>query len=156
MPLLIEKPRLLVVESPVHAEFADALLTGARQAIAAADAEFDVVTAPGPLDIAGVIALAEEGGHRPAGVRYDGYVALGCLVRDETYQFVVAAHETVRALVDLTIGKRLVIGNGVLNVETLDQARERIFAPGGGVGASAARACLQMLGLKRKLLGATR
>lgn len=154
--MLEEKRRLLVVESRVHADLADALLAGARKAIEAADAEHDVVTAPSALEIPGVIATAEEGGHRPAGVRYDGYIALACVIRDETYQFNVMAHETARGLMDLQIGRRLVIGNGILNVDTAEQAWTRVRAPGGGKGAEAARACLDMIVLKRKLLGATR
>jgi 6,7-dimethyl-8-ribityllumazine synthase len=154
--VLEEKRRLLIVESRVHETLADTLLDGARKAIEAGNADCDVITAPGAFEIPGLIAHAEEGGHRPAGVRYDGYVALGCVVRDETYQFNVIAHETARGLMDLTIGKRLVIGNGLLNVEHIDQARARVMGPDGGVGGAAARACLAMIALKRRLLGAAR
>ena len=154
--MLEDKLRLLVVESRVHGGLADALLAGARGAITAAGADHDIVTAPSAFDIPGVIAWAEEGGHRPAGVRYDGYVALGCVVRDETYQFNVIAHEAARGLMDLSIGKKLVIGNGLLNVEHIDQAWARVAGEDGGKGAAAARACLAMIALKRRLLGAYR
>jgi 6,7-dimethyl-8-ribityllumazine synthase len=150
--VLQDRLRLLAVESRVHADLADALLAGARSAVEAAGADLDVVAAPSAFDIPGLIAHAEEGGHRPAGVRYDGYIALGCIIRDETYQFNVIAHETARGLMDLSIGKRLVIGNGVLAVETADQAWARV----GGKGAAAAEACLSMIATKRRLLGAIR
>jgi 6,7-dimethyl-8-ribityllumazine synthase len=154
--VLEERLRLLAVESRVHVDLADALLEGARSATQAAGADLDVVTAPSAFDIPGLIAHAEEGGHRPAGVRYDGYIALACIIRDETYQFNVTAHETARGIMDLSIGKRLVIGNGLLTVETVDQAWARVRGADGGKGGSAARACLSMIAAKRRLLGATR
>lgn len=154
--MLEERRRLLAVESRVHVDLADALLDGARAAVEAAGADLDVVVAPSAFDIPGLIAQAEEGGHRPAGVRYDGYIALGCIIRDETYQFNVIAHETARGIMDLSIGKRLVIGNGLLAVETVEQAWTRVRGEDGGKGASAARACLSMIASKRRLLGAIR
>ena len=154
--MLRDKLRLLVVVSRIHPELAEAMLDGARAVFAAADADHDVVTAPSAFDIPGVIAQADEGGHRPAGVRYDGYVALGCVIRDETYQFNVIAHETARGLMDLSIGKRLVVGNGILNVETVEQALARVRGDDGGAGGIAARSCLSMIALRRKLLGAIR
>ena len=154
--MLRDKVRLLAVESRVHGDLADALLNGARQAVEAADAELDVITAPSAFEIPGLISIADEGGHKPAGVRYDGFLALGCVIRDETYQFNVIAHETARGLIDLSIGKRLLIGNGILNIENLQQARARVSSADGGVGGSAARACLALVILRRKLLGAIR
>jgi 6,7-dimethyl-8-ribityllumazine synthase len=153
--LLEERRRLLAVESRVHPDLADALLDSARAAVEAGGADLDVITAPGAFDIPGLIAHADEGGHRPAGVRYDGYIALGCIIRDETYQFNVIAHETARGLMDLTVGKRLVIGNGLLAVETIDQAWARVRGEDGR-GAAAARACLSIIATKRRLLGAIR
>jgi 6,7-dimethyl-8-ribityllumazine synthase len=154
--LFKDKLRLLVVEARAHADLADAMLAGARQAIEAADADHDVITAPGAFEIPGLIANAEEGGHRPAGVRYDGFIALACVFRDETYQFNVVAHETARGLMDLSIGKRLIIGNGVLNLEHVGQAGPRLSGDGGGAGGAAVRSCLSMIALRRRLLGAIR
>src|SRR5579862_4008147 len=98
--------RLLVVEARVYPELADELLNGAAQVISAFGAEHDVVTVPGELEIPAAIALAEEAGHRPAGVAYDGYVALGTVIRGETYHFEIVADESARGLMDLAIGKR--------------------------------------------------
>ena len=89
-------------------------------------------------------------------MRYDGYVALACIIRDETYQFNVIAHETARGLMDLSIGKRLIVDNGLLNVETLRQAQDRVAGDDGGVGGIAARACLTLIAHKRRLMGAYR
>jgi 6,7-dimethyl-8-ribityllumazine synthase len=154
--MLEDKFSLLIVEARVHDAISDALLAGARAAIAVAGAEQAVVSVPSALDIPAAIALAEEGGHRPAGVRYDGYVALGCIVRGETYAFEVMANESTRGLVDLSIGRRLAIGHGILAVDTEQQARTRAAPDDGDKGGAAARACLSMITLRRRLLGQTR
>src|SRR3990167_11115586 len=109
-----EPIRILIVEARFYDDLADALLEGANQALSAFGAEYDVVTVPGALEIPGAIALAEEAGHRPAGKRYDGYVALGCVIRGETYHFEIVSNESARGIMDLTTGKRLAIGNGIL------------------------------------------
>ena len=154
--MLEDKLRLLIVEARFYVELSDALLEGATRAIAAAGAESDTVTVPGALEIPAAIALAEEGGHRPAGVRYDGYVALGCVIRGETYHFEAVANESAHGLMDLSIGRRLAIGNGILTVENEAQAWARARVTEGDKGGFAARACLEMIALKRRLLGQTR
>jgi 6,7-dimethyl-8-ribityllumazine synthase len=154
--MLEDKLSLLIVDARVHGEISDALLAGAKAALAAAGAEQAVVTVPSALEIPAAIALAEEGGHRPAGVRYDGYVALGCIIRGETFAFEVMATESTRGLIDLSIGRRLAIGHGILTVDTEQQARVRAEAGGGDKGGAAARACLEMIALRRRLLGQAR
>src|SRR5579862_667265 len=110
---MLEDPlRILIVEARMYGQISDELLAGARAALKAAGAESDVVTVPGALEIPGVIAMAEEGGHRPAGVRYDGYVALGCVIRGETFHFEIVSSESARGIMDLSIGRNLPIGNG--------------------------------------------
>jgi len=151
-----DKDRVLIVEARFYAHISDALLEGAKRALNAAGAEYDVVTVSGALEIPAVISLAEEGGHRPVGVRYDGYVALGCVIRGETYHFEVVANESARGLMDLSIGKRLPIGNGILTVDTEAQALVRARASEDDKGGFAARACLDMIKLKRRLLGQIR
>jgi 6,7-dimethyl-8-ribityllumazine synthase len=154
--MLEDKLRLLIVEARFYGELSDALLQGATAAIVAAGAEHDTVTVPGALEIPAAIALAEEGGHRAAGVRYDGYVALGCVIRGETYHFEAVANESARGLMDLSIGRRLAIGNGILTVENEAQAWVRASVAEGDKGGFAARACLEMVALRRRLLGQTR
>jgi 6,7-dimethyl-8-ribityllumazine synthase len=156
MPMLEDKLRLLIVEARFYDDLADALLQGATDVITAMDAEYDVVSVPGALEIPGAIAWAEEAGHRPAGVKYDGYVALGTVIRGETYHFEIVSNESARGIMDLTIGKRLCIGNGILTVEDGDQAWARAKASEGDKGGGAARAALAMIGLKRQLLGQVR
>ncbi|MDR3510888.1 MAG: 6,7-dimethyl-8-ribityllumazine synthase [Caulobacteraceae bacterium] len=154
--MLEDKFRLLIVEGRLHPQISDALLAGAGGAIKAAGAEYDVVSTPGALEVPAAIALAEEGGHRPAGVRYDGYVALGCVVRGETYEFEVIANQTMRGLMDLSIGRRLAIGSGILTVDTELQALVQADPAREDRGGAAARACLAMIGLRRRLLGQSR
>ena len=154
---MLEDPlRILIVEARFYDHIADELLAGASAALKAAGAESDVVTVPGALEIPGVIAMAEEGGHRPAGVRYDGYVALGCVIRGETYHFEIVAGESARGINDLAIGRRLAIGNGILTVETEAQALARAKASELDKGGGAARACLAVIGVRKRLLGTPR
>lgn len=151
-----EPLRLLIVEARFYDDLADALLEGATQALAAFGAEYDVVTVPGALEIPGAIAQAEEAGHRPAGARYDGYVALGCVIRGETYHFEIVSNESARGIMDLTTGKRLCIGNGILTTEDDEQAWARARISEGDKGGGAARAALSMIALKQQLMGGRR
>jgi 6,7-dimethyl-8-ribityllumazine synthase len=154
--MLEEKLRLLIIEGRVYDDVADALLAGASDVIAEAGAEHDVLTVPGALEIPAVVAMAEEGGHRAAGVRYDGYVALGCVIFDEGSQFEVAADECARGLMDLSIGKRLAIGSAIIAAEDRDEALAKASANGEDRGGAAARACLQMIEIRHRLLGRLR
>jgi len=148
--------RLLVVEGRSHSGISDELLRGAAQAIEAHGAEYDVITVSSALQIPTAIAMAEEAGHRPVGVRYDGYIALGTIIRGETYHFELVANETARGLQDLGVGKRLPIGFGVLAVDDEGQAWTRARVSEGDRGGAAAKACLETIALKRQLLGQAR
>lgn len=145
--------RLLIVEGRSHSGVSDELLRGATQAIEAQGAEYDVITVSNALQIPTVIALADDAGHRPVGVRYDGFVALGVIIRGETYHFELVANETARGLQDLGVAKRLPIGFGVLAVDDEAQALSRARVSEGDRGGAAAKACLETIALKRQLLG---
>ncbi|MDO8380149.1 MAG: 6,7-dimethyl-8-ribityllumazine synthase [Pseudomonadota bacterium] len=149
--MLEEKIRILVVEARFYSDLADELLKAATDVIEAHGAEYDVVSVPGALEIPGAIALAEEGG--ATGVRYDGYVALGTVIRGETYHFEIVSNESARGLMDLAVGRRLAIGNGILTVEDEEQAWARARASQGDKGGGAARAALTMISLKSQLMG---
>jgi 6,7-dimethyl-8-ribityllumazine synthase len=145
--------RILVVESRFYDAISDALLEGATEALKAFGAEFDVITVPGAFELPGAIAFAEDAGHTPAGVRYDGYVALGCVIRGETTHYDYVCGESARGLMNLTVEKRLAIGYGVLTVEDEEQAWARARISEGDKGGFAARTCLDMVTLKRRLTG---
>ena len=146
-----EPIRILIVEARFYDDLADALLEGATQALSAFGAEYDVVTVPGALEIPAAIAFAEEGGHRPAGKHYDGYVALGCVIRGETYHFEIVSNESARGIMELTTGKRLCIGNGILTTEDDEQAWARAKTSEGDKGGGAAEAALAMIHHKRAM-----
>ena len=149
-----DKIRILIVEARFYDHLADALLEGAKSVLDAFEAEYDVVTVPGALEIPAAIAFAEEGGHRPAGpAPYDGYVALGTVIRGETYHFEIVSNESARGIMELSIGRRLCIGNGILTVEDEAQALARARSTEGDKGGGAARAALEMVALKRQMLG---
>ncbi len=143
--------RLLIVEARFYDDLADALLEGATDALKAYGADYDVVTVPGALEIPGAIALADEAGSGPSGVRYDGYVALGCVIRGETYHFEIVSNESARGIMDLTVRRGLCIGNGVLTTEDEEQAWARARISEGDKGGGAARAALAMIALKQQL-----
>jgi 6,7-dimethyl-8-ribityllumazine synthase len=151
-----EPLRILVVESRFYDGIADALLDGASQALRAFGAEFEVVTVPGAFELPAAIAFAEAAGHGASGVRYDGYVALGCVIRGETTHYDYVCGESARGLMTLSVEKGLCIGYGVLTVEDEDQAWARAKVSEGDKGGFAARACLDMVALKRRLHGQTR
>lgn len=151
-----DRIRLLIVEGRRYSGLSDALLAGAVQAIEAQGAEYEVVTVSDALQIPAAIAIAEEAGKGPSGVRYDGYIALGAVVRGETYHFEIVSNETARGLQDLAVGKRLAIGYGVLTVDDEDQAWNRARLSQGDCGGQAARECLEIVGLKRQLSGQAR
>jgi 6,7-dimethyl-8-ribityllumazine synthase len=151
-----EKLRILIVEARFYSDLADELLKGATSALDAYDAEYEVISVPGALEIPAAIAIAEEGGHRPAGKRYDGYVALGTVIRGETYHFEIVSNESARGLMDLAVGKKLAIGNGILTTEDDEQAWARARVSEGDKGGGAANACLEVIALRRQLLGQAR
>ena len=113
---MTEAPRILIVEARFYDELADALLEGAKETLKARGAAFDVVTVPGALEIPAVIAMAEEAGRFPTAPRYDGYVALGCVIRGETYHFEIVSDQSAAGITQLGL-KGLAIGNGILTTE---------------------------------------
>lgn len=146
--------KLLIIEARFYDDLADALLDGAKAALDAAGAAYDVVTVPGALEIPAVISFALDAAD-DEGVDYDGYVALGTVIRGETYHFDVVANESCRALMDLSIGESIAIGNGILTVENDEQAWARARRTEGDKGGFAARAALTMIAVREKL-GAAR
>ncbi|TCQ28673.1 6,7-dimethyl-8-ribityllumazine synthase [Rhizobium sp. PP-CC-3G-465] len=146
------KPHILIVEARFYDDMADALLDGATSALKDAGATYDVVTVPGALEIPGAIAMALDGIDNGA-TEYDGFVALGMVIRGETYHFDIVANESCRALMDLTVSESLAIGNGILTVENNEQAWVRARKSEGDKGGFAARAALTMIALKAKLGG---
>ncbi|ADL01199.1 6,7-dimethyl-8-ribityllumazine synthase [Brevundimonas subvibrioides] len=141
---------MLIVEARFYDDLADALLDGAKDALTARGVVFDVVTVPGALEVPPVIALAQEAGKYPTAPRYDGYVALGCVIRGETYHFEIVSDQSAAGIMNLGI-HGLIIGNGILTVEDEAQAWARARRSEGDKGGGAARACLDLIALKKRL-----
>ena len=135
--------RILIVEARFYAHLNDLLLKGARGALEQGGHEVEVITVPGALEIPGAVALAAETG------RYDGYVALGVVIRGETWHFEIVAGESARGLMALTLDG-LAIGNGILTVENEAQALARARPDEKDKGGEAAKAALAMLALKER------
>ena len=140
--------KFLIVEARFYDDMADALLDGAKSALDAAQATYDVVTVMGALEIPAAITFAligeEEGGRK-----YDGFVALGMIIRGETYHFDIVANESARALMDLSVDAAIAIGNGILTVDTDAQAWARAKKSELDKGGFAAKAALKMIALKK-------
>ncbi|MBX8800506.1 6,7-dimethyl-8-ribityllumazine synthase [Ochrobactrum sp. MR28] len=146
---LAYQPHILIVEARFYDALSDALLDGAKVALDDVGATYDVVTVMGALEIPAAISFAldaEAGG----GTEYDGYVALGTVIRGETYHFEIVANESSRALTDLSVSESIAIGNGILTVENEEQAWARAKRSEKDKGGFAARAALTMIDLQRK------
>ena len=138
--------RILIVEARFYDHLNDLLLEGARAAIEAAGHEHETATVPGALEVPAAIALAAET------ERYDGFVALGVVIRGETYHFEIVAGESARGIMALTLDG-LAIGNGILTVEDEAQALARARPEEKDKGGEAAKAALAMMVLKERFGG---
>lgn len=136
--------RLLLVIAPYYREIADQLQRGAEAAAEESEAALDRVLVPGAFEIPAAIAHAA----RRSG--YEGFVALGCVVRGETSHYDFVCGESARALMDLSVREGLSIGYGILTVNTIAQAEERADPERGDKGGEATRAALAMIALKRR------
>ncbi len=141
--------RILIVEARYYDEIGDLLLAGAERAARDAGVATHVVSVPGALEIAAAIAICCDNAAE-AGQPFDGAVALGCIVRGETYHFEVVSNESARGLTDLALSDLLPIGNGILTVETDEQAIVRADPARGDKGGDAMRAALALVALQRQ------
>ncbi len=132
--------RVLIVEARFYPHLSDMLLAGTRAALDAAGHEHETITVPGALEIPGAIALAAKSG------RYCAFVALGVIIRGETYHFEIVANESARGLMNLAL-QGIAVGNGILTVEDEAQAIARADPAEGDKGGDAARAALALLEL---------
>lgn len=135
--------KFLIVEARFYDHLNDLLIEGAKAALDEAGHKYEVVTVPGALEIPGAIALAAETG------RYDGFVAIGVVIRGETYHFEVVSNESARGLMALSMDA-IAIGNGILTVENEEQALVRARPDQKDKGGEAAKAAIAMLGLRER------
>lgn len=135
--------KFLIVEARFYDHLNDMLIAGAKAAIKTAGHECEVITVPGALEIPGAIALADESGD------FDGFVAIGVVIRGETYHFEIVAGESARGIMALTMDGTP-IGNGILTVENEEQALVRADPAQKDKGGEAAKAAIALLALRER------
>ena len=140
--------RILIVNSPYYKHISEELEAGVRETLEAHEEEclVETIMVPGAFEVPGAIAMAADS------AKYDGYVALGCVIRGETSHYDYVCGESARGLMYLSTDRRLAIGYGILTVENEAQALARANRSEGNKGRDAAMACLEMLKLRKKFV----
>ena len=147
---MTDVPHVMIVEARFYEDIADELAKGALAALEAAGATFERFPVPGAFEIPAAIGYAVRSMDFYAGRRrFDGYVALGCVIRGETSHYDYVCGESARKLMDLSTQYALALGYGILTVENAEQAWERARVERKNKGGDAAEACLKMIELKR-------
>ena len=149
LPTFDKPVKLLIVVAPYYRDIADQLIAGAKSIAADCGAEVEVVEVPGALEVPTTIAMAERQ------AKFDGYVALGCIIRGETTHYDTVCNDSSRALSLLGL-QGACIGNGILTVENRGQAEVRAEAAGQNKGGGAAAAALHLVALSRRWAGQTK
>ena len=145
---LAEPAHVLIIEARFYADIADAMAAGAVAALKKAGATYERVTVPGAFELPAALRMAIDSG------RYHGYVALGCVIRGETSHYDIVCNEAAGGLGRLAVVEGIALGFGLLTCDTDKQAWDRADPKRQDKGGDAARACLAMIALKRKLAGA--
>ncbi|MEM7497300.1 MAG: 6,7-dimethyl-8-ribityllumazine synthase [Pseudomonadota bacterium] len=148
LPDLDPAPTVLIVCAPYYRAIANDLIAGAKGVLAEAGAGVEVIEVPGALEVPVAIRLAAESR------RYEGYVALGCIIRGETTHYETVCEESARGITMLGIQQGLAIGNGILTVENMAQAEARAKPSGQNKGGGAAEAALHLIALARRFRAA--
>jgi 6,7-dimethyl-8-ribityllumazine synthase len=152
---MTDKPHVLIVEARFYDDIQDALLSGAVRALKKAGASYETITVPGALEIPAAIRFAVKAqSEGKLAKSFDGFVALGCVIRGETTHYETVCNESARGLMDLTLQHNLALGNGILTVENEAQAAARTRSgeddKEANKGGGAADACLAMIALKNR------
>jgi 6,7-dimethyl-8-ribityllumazine synthase len=148
--------RVLIIESRFHERVADALAEGAVAEVEAQGAQFERLWVPGALEIPQVLASAVAAGLIPANApnsRFCGAVALGCVIRGETFHYDVVCNNANHWLMEIAMRGCIPVGNGILTVDTEAQAMERAEGGREGKGGDAVRACLRLVDIARQFHG---
>jgi 6,7-dimethyl-8-ribityllumazine synthase len=146
-----DSPHIMIAEARFYADIADELVAGAVEVLEAAGATYERFEVPGAFEIPAAIQYAIRSMDFYAGRRrFDGYIALGCVIRGETSHYDYVCGESARKLQDLAVESTLALGYGILTVENDMQAWARASRQEKNKGADAAQACLQMLALKQQ------
>ena len=155
MSASLKGARILIVEARYYEDIADELLAGVVGALDDAGASHDCITVPGALEIPTALAVGLDGAAERK-EPYDGAVALGCGIRGDTIHFEIVSEQSARGLMDVSIARKIPIGNAILTVDTEGQAWMRARTGEGNKGGEAARAALTLIDIKRSLAKAKR
>lgn len=142
---------VLIIEARFYEDIADELARGATEELKSNQMTYERLSVPGSLEIALALSLALANGFVGRAGRHRGCIALGCVIRGETLHFEIVSQESARALLELSLARRLPIGNGILTVDTDAQAWTRARPEEADKGGDAARAALSLVRLKRRL-----
>ena len=138
---------VLIVESPYYKSISDELLLGAKKELEEKKVQYKHVVVSGALEIPQAIAFAID-----SKMNFDGVIALGCVIRGETSHYEIVSVESARSIMSLAIDNNIPIGNAILTVDSIEQAKIRADHMGRNKGGDAARACLNLINLKYKLM----
>ena len=142
---------VLIVESPYYKSISDELLLGAKKELEEKKVQYKHVIVSGALEIPQAIAFAinskNRNGHQ-AIIKFDGVIALGCVIRGETSHYEIVSVESARSIMSLAINNNIPIGNAILTVDSMEQAKVRAHHKGRNKGGDAAQACLNLINLK--------
>jgi 6,7-dimethyl-8-ribityllumazine synthase len=144
------RPTILIVEALFYPHIAKGLRDGATAALEEAGARFERVGVPGALEIPPTILFAARAAEKTR-TAYDGFVALGCVIRGETYHFEIVANQSAAGLMELGLRHGLCVGNGILTCENEEQAIARAVSNGRNKGSDAVRACLALIEVRAQL-----
>lgn len=139
------KPSILIIVAPYYREIVDELVKGAETALDKAGCVYERIDVPGALEIPVALALAVKAKQIGARQKHQGCVALGCVIRGETSHYDIVANESAHGLMKIAMEQGLPVGNGILTVDTGEQARIRAASDGKNKGGDAVRACLSLL-----------
>lgn len=138
-------PHICIVAASFYKDITDELLLGAKARLDSVLATYDVIEVPGAFEIPAAVALAIDS------ARYEGFVALGCVIRGETSHYDYVCGESARGLNNLAVTHRAAIGYGILTVETPEQAWMRAAVTQGNKGAAAVDACLAVIKIRHQM-----
>jgi len=146
---MIDKKKILLVCSPYYKDITSNLIKGASDLLISNSVDYKILNVPGALEIAPAIKLILDKSIEKT--IFDGYIALGCVIKGETYHFEIVANESSRALTDLALNYSIPIGNGILTVSNKDQAIKRSDPNKLNKGAAAAQACLSLVNIRNSI-----
>ena len=147
------RARVLIIEGRFYTEISDELAAGAVAALSARKTDYDRIEVPGALEIPQVLAQAVASGLIPRAAqnaKWDGVIVLGCVIRGETSHYDIVCNNANHWLMDVAISNAIPVGNGILTVDTQEQALARARGGIEGKGGDAARACMRLIELQRE------